>query len=131
MASLLDMVLSGQDDEASRIICHTVAQLHAPRDRPLPDLIPLSPQDIVVLYGDIHHGNILDFGPRSWLAIDPERRAWLRYANLFCNPELATVTAPGPLARQLAVAIEAAGLERRRLLQWILAYAGLSAAWVS
>jgi streptomycin 6-kinase len=162
MGSLLEMALSGRDDEASRIICHAVARLHAPRDRPLPDLVPLahwfrelapaaekqggmlqvcaatahellaSPQDIVVLHGDIHHGNILDFGPRGWLAIDPKRLTGERgfdYANLFCNPELATVAAPGRLVRQLDVVVEAAGLERRRLLQWIMAYAGLSAAW--
>ncbi|MGR6035548.1 MAG: aminoglycoside phosphotransferase family protein [Candidatus Nitrosoglobus sp.] len=160
--SLLHMALNGRDDEASRIICHVVAQLHEPRGHPPPELIPLSqwfqelgpaaekhggilmvcasvarqllasPQDIVVLHGDIHHANILDFGPRGWLAIDPKRLIGERgfdYANLFCNPELATVTAPGRLARQLDVVVEAAGLERRRLLKWILAYAGLSAAW--
>ena len=37
--------------------------------------------------------------------------------------------APGRLARQLRVVCEAADLEPRRLLQWIVAYAGLSAAW--
>src|SRR3546814_3749922 len=26
-----------------------------------------------VLHGDIHHDNVLDFGPRGWLAIDPKR----------------------------------------------------------
>lgn len=160
--SLLHMALNGRDDEASRIICHVVARLHEPRGHPPPELIPLSqwfqelepaaekhggilmvcaavarellasPQDIVVLHGDIHHANILDFGPRGWLAIDPKRLIGERgfdYANLFCNPELAIVTASGRLARQLDVVVEAAGLERRRLLKWILAYAGLSAAW--
>lgn len=162
MGSLLDMALNGRDDEASRIICGVVAQLHAPRNCPPPELIPLarwfqalapaaeehggiltacaatarellsSPQEIVVLHGDIHHGNILDFGSRGWLAIDPKRLTGERgfdYANLFCNPELSIVTAPGRLQRQLDVVVEAAGLDRRRLLQWILAYAGLSAAW--
>jgi streptomycin 6-kinase len=91
-----------------------------------------SPQDVVVLHGDIHHGNVLDFGSRGWLAIDPKRVVGERgfdYANLFCNPELATVRAPGRLMRQLEVVAEAAALERKRLLQWIVAYAGLSAAW--
>jgi len=91
-----------------------------------------SPRDVVVLHGDIHHRNILDFGARGWLAIDPKRVIGERgfdYANLFCNPELATVRAPGRLTRQLEVVAEAAGLERKRLLQWIVAYAGLSAAW--
>jgi streptomycin 6-kinase len=172
LSSLLDMALTGRDDEASRIICNVVAQIHAPRLRPPPALIPLAewfqalrlavtkyhgcrgyqgdygyifpacaaiadrllqaPQDVVVLHGDIHHRNILDFGNRGWLAIDPKHIVGERgfdYANLFCNPELETVRAPGRMVRQLQVVAEAAGLERARLLQWIVAYAGLSAAW--
>jgi streptomycin 6-kinase len=159
-----DMAPGGGDDEASRLICLVVAQLHAtrPSARPLPDLVPLaqwfrelepaaarhggiltacaatarellaSERDVVPLHGDIHHGNILDFGPRGWLAIDPKRLTGERgfdYANLFCNPEAVIALAPGRLARQVDVVAEAAGLERLRLLKWIMAYAGLSAAW--
>jgi streptomycin 6-kinase len=51
------------------------------------------------------------------------------FANLFCNPDLAVATAAGRLARQASVVAEAAGLDRKRLLRWILAWAGLSAAW--
>jgi streptomycin 6-kinase len=51
------------------------------------------------------------------------------FANIFCNPALEIATTPGRLARQAAVVSEAVGLERVRLLKWILAYAGLSAAW--
>ena len=90
------------------------------------------PQDVVLLHGDIHHGNILDGGPRGWLAIDPKGLAGERgfdFANLFCNPDLAVVTAPGRLERQADVVAAATGLERTRLLKWVLAYAGLSAAW--
>ena len=85
-----------------------------------------------MLHGDIHHGNILDFGPRGWLAIDPKGLIGERgfdYANLFCNPEAEIATAPGRLVRQVEVVVEAAGMERQRLLKWIVAYAGLSAAW--
>jgi streptomycin 6-kinase len=35
------MVRNGRDDEASRILCDVAAKLHAPRQRALPDLIPL------------------------------------------------------------------------------------------
>jgi streptomycin 6-kinase len=90
------------------------------------------PQEVVVLHGDIHHGNVLDFGSRGWLAIDPKRLAGERgfdFANLFCNPDIAVATAPGRLARQASVVADVAGLDRRRLLRWILAWAGLSAAW--
>jgi streptomycin 6-kinase len=91
-----------------------------------------SQREVAVLHGDIHHGNILDFGERGWLAIDPKGLVGDRgfdYANLFCNPDQATATAPGRLARRIEVVADAAGLERKRLLRWILAWAGLSAAW--
>ncbi len=41
-ASLIEMAHNGRDDEASRIICAVAARLHTPKDRPLPELIPLS-----------------------------------------------------------------------------------------
>ncbi len=90
------------------------------------------PRQVVPLHGDLHHGNVLDGGPRGWLAIDPKRLRGERafdFANIFCNPDLETAAAPGRLARQAAVVAAAAGLERARLLRWVLAYAGLSAAW--
>lgn len=159
--SLAVMAERGADDDASRIICKTVAALHQPRAAAPPDLISLDrwfeallssqqggilnrsaeaahrlladPRDLVPLHGDIHHGNILDFGDRGWLAIDPKRLSGERafdYANLFCNPDHPIATAPGRLARQADVVADAAGLERERLLQWILAWAGLSAIWL-
>ncbi len=159
---LVQMAKEGRDDEASRILCAVAAKLHAPRNEPPPELVPLSrwfrelepaaakyggilaraaetarellaePQDVTTLHGDLHHGNVLDFGDRGWLAIDPKRLQGERgfdFANIFCNPDVEVATAPGRLARQARVVAEAAGLERRRLLKWILAYAGLSAAW--
>lgn len=160
--SLFDMALDGRDDEASRILCATVARLHAPRMKPPPELLPLeqwftalrpaaaihggilsrclrtaedllaSPRDQVPLHADIHHCNVLDFGPRGWLAIDPKWVIGERgfdYANILCNPDLPIVTQPARLRQQVDVVSAAAGVERRRLLQWVLAYAGLSAAW--
>ena len=38
-------------------------------------------------------------------------------------------TSPGRLARQAKLIAETANLEHKRLLKWVLAYAGLSAAW--
>ncbi|KYF90043.1 hypothetical protein BE20_44750 [Sorangium cellulosum] len=57
-----------------------------------------------------------------------------RFANLFTNPDLAdptrpVATEPGRFARRLEIVAHAAGLERTRLLRWILAWTGLSAAW--
>jgi streptomycin 6-kinase len=160
--SLIEMVRGGRDDEASRILCAAAAGLHAPRDGTPPGLVPLArwfqslepaaaahgglfaraaaaarellaaPREVVVLHGDLHHANVLDFGARGWLAIDPKGLLGERgfdFANLFCNPDRETAIAPGRLARQVEVVAQAAGVERGRLLRWILAYAGLSAAW--
>lgn len=94
----------------------------------------LVPQDVVVLHGDIHHDNILDFGPRGWLAIDPKGLKGERgfdYANLFCNPDIAvTASRPGRLQRHVEIVSKLAEIEPTRLLMWILAYSGLSAAWI-
>ena len=161
--SLVDIACRGGDDEASRIICAVVRDLHASRIENPPELIPLArwfgdlesgakrygsnllarcahvgrellaaQQDVVVLHGDIHHGNILDFGPRGWLAIDPKGLIGERgfeFANVFCNPRRDIVLSSGRLHRQLDIIEKAAGLNRIRLLKWILAYAGLSAIW--
>ncbi len=161
--SLAEMAQEGRDDDTCRILCGVVAKLHAPRDLPVQTLTPLTrwfrelapaaslhggiltrcaetaqellahPQDEVILHGDIHHGNILDFGKRGWLAIDPKGLCGERgfdYANIFCNPDPETATAPGRLARRADVVAAAAGLDRQRLLRWVLAWAGLSAAWM-
>jgi len=166
--SLADYARNGRDDEATRIICDVAAVLHAPRGKPLPDLVPLAqwfdalwpaaathggvfadaaaaarellsePQEVGVLHGDLHHGNILDFGPRGWLAIDPNRLAGERgfdYANLFCNPDMddpaqPVAVVPERFRRRLDIVAERASLDRRRLLRWVLAYCGLSAAWL-
>ncbi len=86
----------------------------------------------VVLHGDAHHGNILDFDQRGWLAIDPKRvtgERYYDYVNVLCNPDLKTCTDPVRFERQLAIVIDIAGLERQRLLRWVMAHSGLSAAW--
>ena len=91
-----------------------------------------SQRDPQVLHGDIHHGNILDFGPRGWLAIDPKGLIGERgfdYANLFCNPDYNVASTPGRLARQINLVADTAHLEAVRLRLWVLAWTGLSAAF--
>jgi streptomycin 6-kinase len=91
-----------------------------------------TPRDTVILHGDLHHGNVLDAGVRGWLAIDPKGLVGERgfeFANVFCNPDKEIATTLGRFAMQSTVVAEAAHIKRARLLQWILAYAGLSAAW--
>lgn len=99
-----------------------------------------SPRDGKVLHGDLHHGNVLDGGARGWLAIDPKGLFGERgfdFGAIFWNPDSGfhdgdrppVATLPGRLARRIAVISRAADLEPARLLRWVLAYAGLSAAW--
>jgi streptomycin 6-kinase len=165
--SLATMARTGRDDDACRILCRVAARLHTPRGKPPPPMIPLAhwfqalqptaathggilarcadaarrllaePREICVLHGDLHHDNVLDFGARGWLAIDPKCLLGERgfdFANIFANPDLGDPT--GPIAtdpsrfvRRVDVVAAAAGLERDRLLRWILAWTGLSAAW--
>ncbi|MPZ33135.1 MAG: APH(6) family putative aminoglycoside O-phosphotransferase [Rhodospirillales bacterium] len=160
--SLAAMVAAGEDDEASRILCEVTMRLHVPRAGPPPELVPLArwfealapaarthggllaqadsaaqalladPRDVVVLHGDIHHGNVLDGGERGWLAIDPKALLGERtfdFVNILRNPDAATALMPGRFDRQVEVLAAAASIERRRLLEWTLAFAGLSAAW--
>lgn len=165
--SLADMARGDDDDEACRILCATANRLHRSRPGPMPELVPLKrwfrclepaaarhggilihcletaqkllaePKEQVVLHGDLHHGNVLDFGKRGWLAIDPHGLTGERdfdFANIFTNPDLSdssrpVATHPGRFQRRLTVVSEAAKVERRTLLRWILAWTGLSAAW--
>ncbi|KRC70915.1 Aminoglycoside/hydroxyurea antibiotic resistance kinase [compost metagenome] len=165
--SLAHYARNGRDDEATRILCGVLKALHAPRGKPLPalrtleewfaELWPMArthggilahsarharallddPQDVTVLHGDAHHDNVLDFGERGWLVIDPKRLHGDRafdYANIFCNPDLTdpvppVATVPGQFERRLDIIVAHAGLDRRRLLRWVVAWCGLSAAW--
>ena len=89
-------------------------------------------RDVVTLHGDLHHDNVLDFGGGDWRAIDPKglhgERAF-DYVNLLRNPGLETAAVPGRLARQASVIANEAGIERERLIKWLVAFSGLSAAW--
>ncbi len=164
--ALADLARHSRDDEATGIICDVIAGLHAPRAGPLPELVPLpvwfrdlapaavrggvfaraaqvarsllaEPRQVRALHGDVHHGNVLDFAARGWLAIDPKGLCGERgfdYANLFCNPDLAdpsqpVAVSPARFARRLEIVVARSGIGRRRLLQWIVAWSGLSAAW--
>jgi len=86
----------------------------------------------VVLHGDLHHGNVLDFGASGWLAIDPKALlgdAEFDACNLLCNPSHERALIPGRLARQFGVAVEATGFEPRRLRDWLVAWSALSSTW--
>lgn len=161
--SLTQMVNCGEDDEATCILCAVAGRLHTPLAKSLPALVPLehrfealwsaaathrgvfeqcaktarelldAPRDVRVLHGDIHHGNVLDFGAKGWLAIDPKGLYGERgfdYANIFCNPDSKSALAPSCFARRIGIVTQECGIDCHRLLQWVLAWAGLSAAWM-
>lgn len=164
--SLAQMARSGEDDEACRILCRTIARLHAPRPVSLPRLHPLeqwfqplltlapsdptlapaaeiaqrllaNQRDVRPLHGDIHHDNVLDFAERGWLAIDPHGLVGERtfdLATIFTNPDLRdptqpVATLPERLEARLGIVTEETGIEAVRVLEWIVAWTGLSAAW--
>jgi len=100
-------------------------------------LLLAHPQPPIPLHGDLHHGNVLDFGSRGWLAIDAVGVLGERgfdYANIFSNPDLdepasPVAVMPHRFAQRLSIVTQAAQIERERMLQWIIAWSGLSAAW--
>ena len=166
-AALSMMSRNGQDNEACHILCATANRLHRKSDKPLPNLTPLhrwfsslkpaalahggilaqcaeisqellsSAQDVVVLHGDLHHDNVLDFASSGWLAIDPKGLQGERgfdFANIFTNPDLGNpehyvARVPGIFKQRLEIVTEMSGINRERLLQWIIAWCGLSAIW--
>lgn len=89
-------------------------------------------REIVVLHGDLHHGNVLDFGSAGWRAIDPKALLGDRafdYANMLCNPDATTALAPGRLEARLGVIEATAGIPRQRMLRWTVAWGALSSVW--
>ncbi len=164
---LAAMARDGEDVAATTILCDAIAELHRPRAQPLPEgLVPLEEwfrdlwpaaarglippswaetarrllddqREIRPLHGDAHHENVLDFGPRGWLAIDPKRLIGDRafdYTILFCDPDLSdpeppTAVRPEIFAVRLEIVLAKSGLARERLLDWIVAWCALSTVW--
>jgi len=157
--SLAQLSEGGRDDEATRLLCSVAEKLHKKRNRPSPKLVPLSDwfatlwpaaeqygkllahaadlarglleseQDITVLHGDIHHGNVLDFGPRGWLAIDPKGLVGDRgfeIAAFIKNPDVKT---PPVMARRLDILCGELELDRERVKAWLFAEQMLNACW--
>ena len=109
------------------ILCDSLSQMRA---------LLADPQQVMPLHGDLHHANVLDFVD-EWLAIDAKALIGERafdFAVMFGNPDLddpsrPVATRPGVSERRLSIVCERAGIQRQRLLRWLLAWSGLSAAW--
>ncbi|GAN59089.1 streptomycin 3''-phosphotransferase [Acetobacter cibinongensis] len=165
--SLADLVYADQDDDATRYLCQTAELLHSVPLRHPEQMRPLkswfadllaspshsaewvqncarqahsllsAPQEQLALHGDLHHGNVLDFGTRGWCAIDPKGLYGERvadFAALFLNPDLADSQRPYAISphrfeQRVRLVSSHAKLDAVRLLQWIHAWSGLSAVW--
>jgi len=116
----------------TRIWPHTARDLYARAsgiarklfDKPMPSM---------PLHGDLHHDNIMS-SDRGWLAIDPKGLLGdptYDVANVFLNPFGATELSANPrringLADTFSARL---GLDRKRVLGFAAAHAGLSACW--
>ncbi len=161
LASLATSGADG-DDNATRILVGVAGRLHADSPRFAPQQVDLEEwfrdllrtgearggfyaraagiagdllsdqREVAVLHGDVHHGNVLHFGSRGWLAIDPKGIVGDRafdYANILCNPDARVALATGRLERHVGIISATARIGRQRMLRWTAAWCGLSATW--
>lgn len=91
-------------------------------------------KEVTVLHGDLHHANIL-YGDRAgWKAIDPKGLYGDRafdFANILCNPTADTALSEGRLARQLDIICQEANISKRHMVDWLVAWSGLSTYWLA
>ncbi len=151
------------DDAATRVLTETAMRLHSPAPAGL-GLVPLrdwftdltssadpmhaearriairllgDPRDEVVLHGDLHHENVLDFGDTdqaAWKAIDPKGlvgESGFDYANLLCNPDGTRHAnhAPARLHHRIGIVAAVTGLPFARVRDWHTAWHALSSIW--
>lgn len=153
---------AGDEAGALTALCDVAAALHAPRAGTPPGLFPLQvwclrlaqaaadegglmrraaeravallaePRDVRILHGDLHPWNVVDGGPRGWLAIDPnglvgERTFEFALMVLPADPEQRPDAVV--LRRRAAVVAAVAGLDPGRLMDWVAVQAALLGAW--
>ena len=95
------------------------------------------PEPAVTLHGDLHHGNLLDFGPEGWKVIDPKGLRGERgydMAALFLNPDLGDpllhiARDPARFAVRVRLVAAETGIAPQRTVQWVAAFSELSALW--
>ena len=90
-----------------------------------------SSTEVIPLHGDLHHWNVLDFAG-EWRAIDPKGLIGERtfdLVHLLRNPDGDVASGTRRLEQRIAQVAREAKVDRVRLLQWLMAFAGLSAAW--
>ncbi len=88
-------------------------------------------ENVRVLHGDLHHGNILRDG-RSWRAIDPKGVVGDRAYEVLPFLREGILRTPRParaLRRRLNGVCRAGGLDPRRVAAWGIGHSVLSAVW--
>ena len=154
------------DAEATQVLCDLAARLHRLPLGSAPQLLPLrdwfgaltgaegrarfphaaamandlldSTDAPVPLHGDLHHGNLLRFGP-DWRVIDPKGLSGdpcFDFVQMFYNPDAidrghGVAIRPGVFSARLKQISEAASLNPTRLRKWIEAHAALSQCWAA
>lgn len=91
-----------------------------------------TPADTVVLHGDLHHENVLEFAPGDWRAIDPKGIVGHRAfdaAAMLANPDRATAQDPRHLEQRVELLRRSLGVDRSTILAWSVARSALSAVW--
>ncbi|WP_394677470.1 aminoglycoside phosphotransferase family protein [uncultured Sphingobacterium sp.] len=86
-----------------------------------------------VLHGDLHHENILYSDLNGRLAIDPKALYGDRafdFAKILCNPNRQVALDKDRLVRQIEVIGQETKIDFDRMLNWVIAWVGLSAIWM-
>jgi streptomycin 6-kinase len=86
-----------------------------------------------VLHGDLHHENILYSDVNGWVAIDPKALYGDRafdFANILCNPNKYVALDKDRLVQQIEVIGQETNIDFDRMLNWVIAWLGLSAIWM-
>jgi streptomycin 6-kinase len=87
----------------------------------------------VPLHGDLHHANVLDFGPLGVRAIDPKALHGdpaFEFATTLLNPDRGHPRVDPPDLRRRAERLaRRADVDAGRVLAWTEAFTSLSAAW--
>lgn len=162
--TLENLVQSGNDDQATEIILKLAETLHScaippvhsfqtlqvrfrslfdtnPTQAPfcekakeLANFLCAHQENIALLHGDIHHGNIIQHKEKGWLLIDPKGCIGdpaYDLANLFLNPwEMPEIVRnKNRVLRQAEICAERTGFELQKIINYIWVAACLSQVW--
>jgi len=162
--NLVEKVVKGNDSEATEIICSVLVKLHHAKSKNFPKtLTPLmkrfsalidrkrdnsiydlgadialellqSPENEVVLHGDIHHQNILYDQNSGWLAIDPKGligESSFDAVNILFNPPNMSsyIISKDRIFTQANIITKLLKVDLNRFLKFAFSFGCLSSLW--